>query len=203
MNKETFYSEMARTSTALRDEIDDATLLVYWDEFRNWSDSDFCAAMDSCRHELDRFPTVKHIIERGSLNPSRRAAAAWLVVSQVTFGAKLIQFEDPLINATIRMTGGLEYYGSQSDHAFETWLKPKFLEQYKAFIQVPPRGDIVGRLGSVDAANEAMLAKLGIQTRTVFIKCDYMDSTPRIEYEREHLPVVVDLAKQLSVERQP
>lgn len=199
MDRDRFAVIMGETAIALRDDYDDATLAVYWDEFRDWTDSAFTAAMASCRRELDRFPTVKQIYDRSLTSGSKRASAAWLVVSQVTFGAKLIQFEDPLINATIRMTGGKEYYGNQTDHAFETWLKPKFMEQYKAFLQVPPREDITGRLGTVDKVNEAMLARLGMETKIAFIRCDYMDSTPKIEQERQHLPEAEELANQLRV----
>jgi len=64
MDHEKFKVNLAKTAIATGGEVTDMILSVYWDEFQNWTDDQFLAALQRCRNELSRFPTVAQIKER-------------------------------------------------------------------------------------------------------------------------------------------
>jgi len=64
MNEATFRTEMAKTAVVTRTDLDELTYAAYWDDLADWHDDQFIGAMQACRLELKRFPTLAHIIER-------------------------------------------------------------------------------------------------------------------------------------------
>lgn len=64
MDHEKFKIHLAKTAIATGGEVTDMILSVYWDEFATWTDDQFIAALQRCRNELSRFPTVAQVKER-------------------------------------------------------------------------------------------------------------------------------------------
>ena len=202
MNKDVFAKQMGLTAAAFGKEISPLITESYWEIFAGWSDEKFTDVMRYLRSasDLKRFPTAPEITAAAGGGPDKQAARAWNVVSNTSFGPALIDFEDKLINASIRQTGGKEYYGNISAHEFETWLRPRFLDAYKGFLASPPDDRLTCKLGSVDGGNELMLEKLGMPTRTAFVRCDYLPKTEkRIEHKAKHSNESKELVNQFKI----
>lgn len=81
MDHEKFKMNLAKTAIATGGEVTDMILSVYWDEFSSWTDDQFIAALQRCRNELNRFPTVAQIKER--FVSCRHSNAAQVIESSV------------------------------------------------------------------------------------------------------------------------
>jgi len=89
--------------------------------------------------ECKFMPTVAELRElSGELLPQDRAILAWDVFSKAVprhgYTAS-VDFEDPLINATIRNLGGWERCCSLQPDEFDKWLRKDFERTYQALLR--------------------------------------------------------------------
>ena len=85
------------------------------------------------------FPTVSELREMaGVVTPDARAVKAWLVAKTAVpvWGSyRSVDFDDPLVNATVRALGGwVEFCGTPAGEKTDTWLRKNFEATYKALM---------------------------------------------------------------------
>jgi len=108
------------------------------------------AAVRSMR-ELDRMPTAHKLREFAcGVSDESRALLAWNAV----LGAQLnpyrdMDFDDPLINATIRTLGGWVKFVDRMGGEDETWVRKEFLQAYRTFLASGVSADVCRPLPSL------------------------------------------------------
>lgn len=86
-------------------------------------------ALETCRF----MPAPAELLEMVFIRTEDRAAKAWLVfeAAVVQHGyIRTVQFDDPVINATIRALGGWEHCCGMPTTEFDTFLQKRFQETY-------------------------------------------------------------------------
>ena len=61
MQEKIFDLEMAKTAEKTCSELNPLKMAAYWEEFQNWPDEAFVAAIQRASREANRFPTVAMI----------------------------------------------------------------------------------------------------------------------------------------------
>jgi hypothetical protein len=81
----------------------------------------------------------------GEMAPEDRAVAAWQAVCDAIASGHNsyhhVDFDDGLINATIRNLGGWVALLSKTEEEFDKWAKQDFIKTYQAFMRVGVNGD--------------------------------------------------------------
>lgn len=117
-------------------------------------------------HEFAGFPPVglirKNAVGKESPTPTLtdRSTVAWIAVKRAVSlhgGYQTVQFDDPIITATIRALGGWERIcTTDSGEKFDTWLRKEFETTYSALIKCGVNAsDTVPLPGLCDVANSA------------------------------------------------
>ncbi len=127
-------TEFATTINALtaqyRVEPNTAMLLGYWMGLSDLTLDAVNRAATEALRTSEFMPTVAKIRElAGVLNPTDRAVIAWRALSKamVKHGYyDSIQFDDPVLNATIRNLGGWIEWAERSEREEEKWLRKDF-----------------------------------------------------------------------------
>ena len=193
MNRATFVKQMSLTGAVFGQEVTELMNEAYWEIFAGWSDEKFTNVMQYLRSssDLKRFPTAPEITNAAKgRTDTQRADLAWKVVASVAWDCDgYLDFEDKLINATVRAIGGKARLGrdNMTNAEFDTWIRKEFIEKYLEFMVHLPTNDQTRKLGSVDGGNEKILERLGMPSRSELIRCDYIPQTEkRIEYKENY-----------------
>ncbi len=197
MDKKKFAIEMGKTAIKTQSEVDDSMMAVYWEEFSEWDFESFATAMNACCNELDKFPTPRRIREHcptdSQLTGEARTMAAWAVVSRTLGGPSIghvraLDFDDSIINATIRNLGGLHRIKQTSESDFANWYRREFLALYREYLKYPPN----------DGLRRALIVNTAASV--VLVRCDYIDAPKkRIESTDYLSEVVLELVGKLRI----
>ena len=74
-----------------------------------------------------------------------RASKAWYSVERAVQDhgyMKTVNFDDPLINAAIRLIGGWQRYCSVTVDEFDKWLRKDFIAEYVKLVKSPPSPEL-------------------------------------------------------------
>ena len=92
---------------------------------------------ERCGSECKFFPKPIELLERCCpISPEERAIRAWPAVTQAIKSAgsyQSVDFDDPLINATIRSLGGWVSICKMPEAQFNSWVRKSFITAYVQF----------------------------------------------------------------------
>lgn len=106
--------------------------------------------------ESQFMPTVRELrILAGILMPEARAAAAWDILRRVIPHVgiyKSVNFDDPIINATVFSIGGwVRICETPSGDKFDVWLRKRFEEKYVQLLATGVTVEMAAPLHGLDA----------------------------------------------------
>jgi len=131
------FSTVMRLLAATYDK--EATMDVieaYWGALKDLPLADIQHASQTARMRMEWMPRPAHLRKlAGDVEPDHRAAIAWQAVRQAlsqqgTYTS--VNFDDPVINATIRNMGGWTALGQKDEKEFEVWGRKEFERVYQA-----------------------------------------------------------------------
>lgn len=131
------FSTVMRLLAATYDK--EATMDVieaYWGALKDLPLADIQHASQTARMRMEWMPRPAHLRKlAGDVEPDHRAAIAWQAVRQAlsqhgTYQS--VNFDDPVINATIRNLGGWVELGQKDEKDFEVWTRKEFERIYQA-----------------------------------------------------------------------
>lgn len=107
----------------------------------------------------------------GEMAPEDRAVSAWQAVCDaITAGHNSwdhVDFDDGLINATIRNMGGWVALLSKTEEEFDKWAKQDFLKTYQAFMRAGVNGDACRPLVGLSETGNHEVRGIDGTTKTV------------------------------------
>jgi hypothetical protein len=109
---------------------------AYWGALKDLPLEDVQFAAQTARMRMEYMPRPAHLRKlAGDVEPDHRAAIAWEVVRKAIgqYGTyQSIDFDDPVINATIRNLGGWIELGRKKGQDFNVWTRKEFERIYQA-----------------------------------------------------------------------
>ena len=106
-----------------------------------------------------RMPSPAELRElAGETRPDDRAAVAWTAVLKTIStvgGYRSVDFDDPLINATILSLGGWVALCEQTVREQDEFTRARFLKTYAAFSRTGVNGELAGRLPGISERHNA------------------------------------------------
>tara|TARA_R110000824_G_C15205494_1_gene676134 strand:+ start:997 stop:1752 length:756 start_codon:yes stop_codon:yes gene_type:complete len=149
-DKPEFASVMTAMCTAFGKELDEAILEAYWMALEDMPLDGFKQGAKKCLQEEEWMPKPGAIRRSaGVLSPDARAIFAFECVRKgiATHGAYVsVNFDDPLITATIRNMGGWPELCSLPAEKFNIFTRKDFEKIYKAMLESGVRGDAINHL---------------------------------------------------------
>jgi hypothetical protein len=134
----------------------------------------------------------------GEMRLSERAIHAWTaferaVVSQTSY--RTVDFDDPVINATVRSLGGWQFCCQMDSREFDTFLREKFLKTYAALsssgITAEQSAPLIGtfdadnaREGHSGSIKEPIRIDTGLPGLPVNLRMPKRADAPRLELKR-------------------
>jgi len=201
--KPAFVDLMNRTASVLPKKFTDQFLRMYWDGLKDLPFESVKFAFSRSIVKDAFFPAIARVRELAGEGEAlaRRCELAWCAVRKTDWGHRgLLEYSDPLVTAAIRILGGREYFGSLSDHEFETWTRKSFLETYRRLVELPPDPGLTRPLGKLDHANELALIRCGLgPTPKQMVACEYHHGPQRVESENEDQKLVRRLSERIEI----
>lgn len=146
---------------AFRQKITPITIRAYELGLRDLDIAEIERAIADAIHQCKFMPSVAELREMAGVVPKEsRAVIAWAAVKRAIRDVgeyKSVDFDDPTINATIRVMGGWEELcGIQAGEQFDVWARKRFEETYRS-LSSSRVGDDLGRplAGICDRDNSA------------------------------------------------
>lgn len=137
-------------------ECDEAMLFGYWLAIRDLSLESLERASERAIKELDRMPTGKDLRKlAGVLGPSQRSLVGWnaVTLAMAHHGPyRHVDFDDPIINATIRTMGGWPEFYYRFGRDKEEWIRKEFEKVYCGLFEGGVNGDIIAPLAGLSEA---------------------------------------------------
>lgn len=133
-----FAGLMGALASCFGREADAAFLMGYELGLQDLPIADISAAVSRAITTGKFMPTVAELREyAGVLAPQARAVKAWEALAEASLNPyHSVDFDDPVINATVRNIGGWQYVCSIDDRKeFEVFLRQKFEKVYVALYQ--------------------------------------------------------------------
>lgn len=124
---------------------DAALLMGYWLGLRTLAIADLKRAVHRAFEECKFLPKPIELRElAGEVTPDERALLAWHALnSHIAIGPyKHVDFDDCLINATIRVLGGWPHVLTKTADEWEKWFRLDFLKTYAGFYRHGISGDV-------------------------------------------------------------
>lgn len=136
-DKAAFAEAVAALAVTFGKECDKPMLRGYWMGLEDVPIDNVRLACRRALRECEYMPTVAQLRKMaGAVSDSDRALLAWSQFSQAVSGIggyKSVDFDDPIINATVRHLGGWVRCCDLTETEFDTWLRKDFLRVYEAF----------------------------------------------------------------------
>ena len=132
------------------------SISLYWETLKVLSLDGFIAASKHHAETSKWMPKPSDFLDaakKGSMNLEERSAMAWLgVVSAVrSVGSNRgVNFDDPLIHATIRSLGGWANLCRSKTQYFNSTVRAAFLKTYEHMSRCAENGTVLGTLGSLE-----------------------------------------------------
>lgn len=132
-----FAEAVAALAATFGRECDEVAFRGYWMGLDDLALDDVLRACKRALRERERMPTVAELRKlAGVMDDTDRALAAWSHFEQTAAGwgaYKTVDFDDKLINATVRHLGGWIRCCELPPNEFDTWLRKDFLKAYESF----------------------------------------------------------------------
>ena len=132
------------------------SISLYWETLKVLPLDGFIAASKHHAETSKWMPKPSDFLDaakKGSMNLEERSAMAWLgVVSAVrSVGSNRgVNFDDPLIHATIRSLGGWANLCRSKTQYFNSTVRASFLKTYEHMSRCAENGTVLGTLGSLE-----------------------------------------------------
>jgi hypothetical protein len=132
------------------------SISLYWETLKVLPLDGFIAASKHHAETSKWMPKPSDFLDaarKGSMSLEERSAMAWLgVVSAVrSVGANRgVNFDDPLIHATIRSLGGWANLCRSKTQYFNSTVRAAFLKTYEHMSRCAENGTVLGTLGSLE-----------------------------------------------------
>lgn len=136
-DRERFAVLMNGMASTFRQEPTEALLTGYWIGLRDLPIEAIESAVGRGLRECRFMPCVAELREMaGDIRPEDRAIQAWVCFERAVTehgGYASVDFEDSLINATVRALGGWERCCGMPAEEFDRWLPREFQRVYSSF----------------------------------------------------------------------
>ena len=156
-----FAEAIAMLGEAFRQKITATTIKAYQIGLRGCSIEAIEQAAARCLETSTFMPApaeLRAVAIAGGMTIEDRTVRAWqALVEGAHIGTDYgLEWDDPLINATVRHLGGRERIEAIDDQEFYKWYRKDFEKTYAAFVTNPPSVDACkGFMGNMDRRNRA------------------------------------------------
>lgn len=137
-HKPRFLQSLEALAELYQRELSAAAIEMWWRAMAHIPVAAFEAAVAKAAITCDRFPLPVKIRElAGEMAAGERAVMAWAAMRRAarTHGSyRSIDFDDPLINATVRNMGGWIQICATDEKDFDVWGRKEFERIYKALM---------------------------------------------------------------------
>lgn len=131
-----FGEELAALCAAFGRELTEPTILAYWIGLQDLPLADVQQAIHRALRECKYMPVPAEIRRlAGGISTQERAIMAWDVVRKNLNPYESVNFDDPIVNATIRNMGGWLRLCSMETEEFNVWARKEFERIYCALTQ--------------------------------------------------------------------
>lgn len=153
-----FAQAITALASAFRAESDEAMLEGYWWALDDLSVDDVRKAVRLAMRQCKFMPAAVELRElAGGMSPASRAIHAWSIFEKTVtrVGAyETVDFDDPVMNATVRNLGGWQRVCDLPADEFDKWLRRDFERIYQALFQTGVSPDAAAPLiGIFDQEN--------------------------------------------------
>ena len=135
-HRDRFSKAMQTLAAAFNKEATMDLIEAYWIGLKDLSIEDVEHGAHAALRELEIMPRPAHLRKMsGDVEPSHRAAIAWQAVRTALRRHSVytsVNFDDPVVNATIRNMGGWVALGERSAEDFDIWTRKEFERIYVA-----------------------------------------------------------------------
>ena len=117
-------------------ELSRVSISLYWDSLKQYKmDMISIAASAHVKHSkwMPKPSEFIDVVRQNEISPEERATLAWGAVSRAAKsigGYSCVDFDDPLINATVRNMGGWPRICTQPAEHFESFIRRQFIADY-------------------------------------------------------------------------
>jgi len=117
-------------------ELSKVSITLYWEALKDHRiDLISVAASEHVKHSqwMPKPSQFLDVLTKSDMNPEERATLAWGCVSRAAKsigGYACVNFDDPIINATIRNQGGWSRICTQPAEHFESFIRRQFIADY-------------------------------------------------------------------------
>lgn len=149
-NKERFHRIMMAMGAVFGTQVTEAMLDAYWMALEDLELDELARAAKAMISGSEFFPRPVQIRRAaGEKSPEDRAADAWVCFEQAwrRYSSAELDFEDSLINATVRAIGGPAALGDKTVDEWP-WVQKAFEKTYARYCQYPPPEDLRSALPS-------------------------------------------------------
>lgn len=184
--RERFFCCIGAVLCAFDREATDATLQGYWWGLDDLSIEDVERSCRRALGECRRMPVPAELRElAGIARPEDAAQIAWQAVERATsLGSyRTVDFEDRLINATIRSLGGWPAILERSPEEFDKWVRKDFLATYQAFSRTGVSDEAAAPLPGLSRTGDVRRidgTSLEWESSTVRIASNGLPSVPEV-----------------------
>ena len=131
-----FSIVMVTLATGFDKEATEGVIETYWGALKDLPLADIKFAAEAALKSLEWWPKPAQLRKlAGDVGPDHRAAIAWRAVRKAlnehgTYAS--VNFDDPVVNATIRNLGGWVALGQKESKDFDIWVRKEFERIYQA-----------------------------------------------------------------------
>ena len=135
-DKPQFLQILTGLSDLYNAELSRVSITLFWEALKTHRiDLISVAASEHVKHSkwMPKPSEFLDILTKSEMNPEERAILAWGCVSRAAKsigGYSCVDFDDPIINATIRNQGGWSRICSQPAEHFESFIRRQFIADY-------------------------------------------------------------------------
>lgn len=154
-----FQQILKATAASLGAEFTETMAIGYWMGLNDLSFEDFNRACMRAIRECKFFPKPVELRKMaGMISPETRAVTAWGAVAKAASGIGpyvSVDFDDPLINATIRNMGGWIDLCNKPSDDFKLWCRKDFERIYTALCESGTSSEACAPLTGMHELNNA------------------------------------------------
>jgi hypothetical protein len=184
---------IAALASAFRVETDEAMFEGYW---LGLDDLDLSAIKNAARKALRHCKFMPSSVElrelSGQVSGDGRALLAWDAFQRAVVGHggyRTVQFDDPVINATVRNLGGWQRCCDMAPEEFDKWLRKDFLATYQS-LHAAGAGSSEPLLGIFGQQNAATGQHHGPSEQIEFVRTG-LPGLPELEAPKERKPAEI------------
>lgn len=189
-----FAAAIGTLAEAYRQTLSEATLHAYWLGLDDLAIAEIETAVRKALRTCRFMPAPIELRElSGEVNGQARATLAWDAFQRAVTehgGYKSVQFDDPVINATVKNLGGWTKLCEVPTAEFDKWIRKDFLQTYQAFYSAGTGPDAALPLPGIFAKENALGGKHHAASERVVVVKTGLPGLPQLEAPEQPVPQI-------------